>query len=63
MLNLAKRINHVVNNSEAETILGHDSSPDYFGKYLEFNSIMTEMGFPLKGIEDQIRNTLKAFTK
>ena len=63
MLNLAERINLVVNNSKVETILGHDSSPDYFGRYLEFNSIMNEMGFPLKGIDDQIRNTLKAFTK
>lgn len=63
MLNLAERINHVMHNSEADTILGHESSPDYFGKYLEFNSIMTEMGFPFKGIDDQIRNTLKAFTK
>lgn len=63
MLNLAKRINHVVNNSEANTILGHDRNPDYFGRYLEFNSIMTELGFPLKGIDDQIKNTLRAFTK
>jgi len=63
MLNLAERINHVVNNSKADTILGHGSSPDYFGRFLEFNSIMTEMGFPVKGIDEQIRNTLKAFTK
>ena len=63
MRNLAERISKVVKNSNIETILGHDSTPDYFGRYLEFNEIMTDMGFPVQGIDNQIRNTLEAFAK
>jgi nucleoside-diphosphate-sugar epimerase len=38
-----------------------DPSPDYFGDYESFNTLAEELGIPLKGLNEQIAETKKAF--
>lgn len=61
MHQLAERVLAGLGKDISAVTLGNIKSPDYFGEFEKFNSIVTEMGHNLLGIEDQIANSLNAF--
>ncbi len=62
-LDLAKAIADVLGRSEIEITVGDDNSRDYFGDYKKFNCYVSDMSLALKGVEDQILETLEAFER
>lgn len=60
-LDLAKQIADIFEIKDNDIILGDDDSPDYFGDYKTFESIASDMCVTLRGLEDQILETSKAF--
>ena len=62
MLELAQNVAMVLNKSNLEIVAGQGESPDYFGDYQGFNELASKMNLDINGIQDQILNTLKAFT-
>lgn len=61
MHELAEKVLSALGKDRTAIITGGDQSPDYFGKFEDFNSIALEIGEKFLGIEDQILRTLNAF--
>lgn len=61
MRQLAERVLAGLGKDVSALALGDIESPDYIGEFEKFNSLASEMGQNLLGIEDQIANTLNAF--
>lgn len=59
---LAKAICEIQDNSFLDLPEVFEKSPDYYGDYKRFNSIATDLGLKLKSINEQIIESLKAFT-
>jgi len=61
MRELAETVLSVLGKDKSAIITGNDQSPDYFGNFERFNSILSEIGEDHIGIEKQIMRTIEAF--
>jgi nucleoside-diphosphate-sugar epimerase len=58
---LAKLISELRVGSRVEIPEYFEKSPDYFGKFSEFNSLASDFGLKLKNMREQVLETFKAF--
>jgi nucleoside-diphosphate-sugar epimerase len=62
MSEMAENVAAALGKDQMQIIVGKDESPDYFGDFERYNRLAADLGQNLSGINEQILNTIRAFS-